>query len=399
MTQTRSVPLRSDFPGLDWLRAVGALAVLTTHVAFQTGEYFRHGTLGTLLARLDVGVALFFVLSGFLLSRDGWARHELGLEPQRTRRYALKRALRILPVYVVTVVVAWSVVPGNEGRGGWSWLATLTITDSYVDDTLPHGLTQMWSLGAEVAFYVILPVLMWLSVKSLRGSSLSGPVLVTMVLLNVTWVLAIVPAITDQRDWAPNLWVPGYLLWFAAGMWLAREHVKHQAGRASRMGQVVAQLGGQPGVCWVAGFGLLLLAATPVAGPVSLEPGSASQAMVKVVCYAMIGLLLVAAGVWAHPRGALMRAVSGRVPRHLGHVSYSVFCVHLIVLALYEERTGYELFSGDFPLVFVTVLALTLGASELLYWFIERPAMRLARRGRRSSRTQAPAAVHASSTR
>ena len=103
MTQTRSVPLRPDFPGLDWLRAVGALAVLTTHVAFQTGEYFRHGTLGTLLARLDVGVALFFVLSGFLLSRDWWVRHELGLEPQRTRRYALKRALRILPVYVVTV--------------------------------------------------------------------------------------------------------------------------------------------------------------------------------------------------------------------------------------------------------------------------------------------------------
>ena len=372
--------------------------MLTTHVAFQTGEYFRHGTLGTVLARLDVGVALFFVLSGFLLSRDWWARHEVGLAAPGIRRYGLKRVLRIMPVYVVTALVALSVVPGNEGRGGWSWLATLAVADPYVDDTLPHGLTQMWSLSAEIAFYVSLPFLMWLARKTVGRISLSGPVLVAMVLLNVIWVLEVVPAIADERDWAPNLWLPGYLVWFAAGMWLAREHVRQQAGRPSRTGRIISQAGAQPGVCWAAALGLLLVAATPVAGPVSLESGTASQALAKSACYGVIGLLLVAAGVWSDPRGGLMRAVSGRFVRHLGHVSYSIFCVHLIVLALVEARIDYELFSGDFSLMWVTVLTLTLVASELLYWVVERPAMRLARRPRGSNRTQAPTAEQVSST-
>ena len=93
-----------DFPALDVLRLVGALAVLTTHVAFQTGEYFRHGVLGTLLARMDIGVAIFFVLSGFLLSRPWWASAESGTAPPEVGRYALKRVLRIWPVYVVTRV-------------------------------------------------------------------------------------------------------------------------------------------------------------------------------------------------------------------------------------------------------------------------------------------------------
>ena len=91
-----------DFPALDVLRLVGALAVLTTHVAFQTGEYFPNGVVGTLLARMDIGVAIFFVLSGFLLSRPWWASAASGTPAPMVGRYALKRLLRIWPVYLVT---------------------------------------------------------------------------------------------------------------------------------------------------------------------------------------------------------------------------------------------------------------------------------------------------------
>ena len=67
--QVARTQLAETFPVLDTMRAVGALAVLTTHVAFWAGDYQRHGAWGSFLARLDVGVAIFFVLSGFLLSR------------------------------------------------------------------------------------------------------------------------------------------------------------------------------------------------------------------------------------------------------------------------------------------------------------------------------------------
>ena len=68
VTPTGQAAVMPRFPMLDTLRAVGAIAVLTTHVAFWGGEYTRWGAFGTVLARLDVGVAIFFVLSGFLLS-------------------------------------------------------------------------------------------------------------------------------------------------------------------------------------------------------------------------------------------------------------------------------------------------------------------------------------------
>ena len=56
------------FPALNAVRAVGALMVVLTHAAFNTGR-INDGWVGAALARFDFGVTLFFVLSGFLLSR------------------------------------------------------------------------------------------------------------------------------------------------------------------------------------------------------------------------------------------------------------------------------------------------------------------------------------------
>ena len=393
------VELRPDFPGLDWLRAVGALAVVTTHVAFQTGAYARQETVGTMLARLDIGVAIFFVLSGFLLSREWWARAQLGLPRPATRRYAVKRALRIMPVYVVTVLATILVVPGNSGRSAPDWLATLLVGDVYVDDSLPQGLTQMWSLTAEVAFYVVLPGLMLVASRRIGRIALATPLLVAMVVVTIAWILVVVPAVVVLRDWAPNLWLPGYLVWFAAGMWLSREHVRWQADRSSPVAGSLARLGAQPGVCWSLAAGLFLLISTPLAGPVSLEPGTLSEALLKNLVYTGIAVAVVIPGIWGPRDSAFLRVVSSRPLRHLGHVSYGVFCVHLIVLAVLLDTRDYQLFSGDFARIWVLVVAITLVVSEVLYWGVERPASRLGRRSRGSSSTQAPTTEHASSTR
>ena len=52
------------------MRAVAALLVVGTHAAFATGK-LTHGYLGAIYARLEIGVAIFFVLSGFLLFARG----------------------------------------------------------------------------------------------------------------------------------------------------------------------------------------------------------------------------------------------------------------------------------------------------------------------------------------
>ena len=186
-----AVDLAPTFPVLDTVRAIGALAVLTTHTTFQSGTYLDHGVWGTFMARLDVGVAIFFVLSGFLLARPHFARASRGIAPPDLGRYALKRVLRIYPAYLVTVVLALTLVPRNAGTSIRDWIATLLLIDPYVRKQLPHGLTHMWSLSAEVAFYALLPLLMVGALgrhRALRPARVTALVL-AMVLIAISWHL------------------------------------------------------------------------------------------------------------------------------------------------------------------------------------------------------------------
>ena len=141
------------FPTLNAVRGIGALMVLTTHAAFNTGQILR-GWPGGALARLDFGVPLFFVLSGFLLSRPFFLAIGRGERHPSHRHYLWKRALRILPLYWVVVCVALLFDPANQGLGWQVWVRQLTLTQLYFPTLLPQSLTQMWSLCTEVAFYV-----------------------------------------------------------------------------------------------------------------------------------------------------------------------------------------------------------------------------------------------------
>jgi peptidoglycan/LPS O-acetylase OafA/YrhL len=370
-----------QFPVLDTLRAVGALAVLTTHTSFQTGEYLGNGVWGTLLARLDVGVAIFFVLSGFLLSRPYLARRALELPAPELGTYYEKRALRILPVYVVAVLAAYLFVAGNEEAGPPDWLASLVLVDPFVGKALPYGLTHMWSLAAEVSFYLVLPALM---LVALRGGLRARRVTVlmgVMVAVNLLW-LQISPSLDDQVAGSPGLWLPAYLTWFAAGIALALVHVRYQLGTGSRVVAHVVELGRQPGVCWAIAAGLLLVAATPLAGPTLLEAPTVAESSVKHVLYALVGTVLVLSGVFTPP-GAFRNVMTWAPLRHLGRISYSIFCIHLSLLAAAFHLNGIGVFTGHGLRIWATTLALSLVASEVLYRVVELPALRLKGRLRR----------------
>src|SRR5262245_31908890 len=146
------------YPGLNALRALGALMVLTTHTGFNTGQILV-GWTGAVIARMDFGVALFFVLSGFLLGRPFLLRGALGQPRSSLRTYFWKRALRILPLYWVVVLATMTLASGNDYVMPTMWLRNFTLTQLYHPDLLPQGLTQMWSLATEAAFYVVLPFL------------------------------------------------------------------------------------------------------------------------------------------------------------------------------------------------------------------------------------------------
>ncbi len=149
---------RTRFPALDGLRALGALAVLTTHVGFRSGDAL-HGPFAGILSRMDIGVAIFFAISGFLLYRPHVVAWFEETDPPLTLPYLRNRALRILPALWVAVILAALLVP-NGGPVGWtSYLQHATLTQIYTDVPSVEGLTQLWSLATEVLFYLALPVL------------------------------------------------------------------------------------------------------------------------------------------------------------------------------------------------------------------------------------------------
>ena len=140
---------------------------MLTHAAYTTGKY-THGYVGLIYSRMEIGVPIFFVLSGFLLFSP-WVRAVVaGTDLPSVGRYAWHRVRRIMPAYVITVLAAYLLYhfrtagpnPGHTWVGLFRNLTLTQIyTDHYLFSFLHQGLTQMWSLAVEVAFYVALPVL------------------------------------------------------------------------------------------------------------------------------------------------------------------------------------------------------------------------------------------------
>lgn len=389
MTPSAERPI--SYPALDSLRFVGAFGVLVTHVAFQTGQYDDTVT-GTFLARLDSGVALFFVLSGFLLSRPFLSRLAEGRKAPRTRYYLWKRGLRVLPVYVITVALALSLVPESQGPFWPVWVENLTLTTIYTSGTLPSGLTQMWSLATEVSFYLLLPFLM-VVVSRLVTRRTWAPARIwafvaVLAAVNVAW-LCLVPLDTDRA-----LWLPAFLTWFGAGIALAVVSVDLERPEPHRWSGAVAQLGRAPGSCLVIAAALLLVASTPVAGPIVADVPSWAEAVTKNLLYTGVATFLVLPSIFAAPDSFFVRSLSWSPLRYLGRISYGIFCTHLLVLYAAFEVTGRSYFTGDFALFLTMTVVGTLVLSAVLYRWVERPAGRLRRLGRPSSEKATAPSAH-----
>ena len=370
---------RPRFPALDGLRAVGALAVLTTHVGFSSGASLMGPWAGP-LARLDVGVAVFFVISGFLLYRPHVAaRLDGGLRPA-TGSYLWHRALRILPALWLAVALAWVAV--GEGRYDASrYLQVATLTQIYLDGFQVPGLTQMWSLATEVAFYLTLPVLAAtlarVAGRTSRGLRRELGALGLLGLVSVAWWLVVA-----ESGSALGLWLPAYLGWFAAGMGLAVWSAARERGSVRR--SPLDDLAGAPGTAWACALALFLVAATPVAGPYGLELPTAGAAVTKNVLYAVIALLIVLPAVLVAPESrASERAglvLGGGLLKYLGLISYGVFAYHVAILGVVENLIGHETFGGQFVQLWLLTVGFSVALASASYYGVERPVSRWGRR-------------------
>lgn len=348
---------------LTGIRAVAAMLVVATHAAYTTGKY-SHGYAGLVWSRMEIGVPIFFVLSGFLLFRPWVKAVASGGRAPSVRRYGWHRVRRIMPAYVLTVLAAYLVYHFRVGgpNPGHSWtglVRNLTLTQIYTDHYLyggylHQGLTQMWSLAVEVAFYVALPVLayvlVWLCQRRWQPGLLLGG-LTVLALITPAWLILV-----HTVSWLPNgarLWLPAYLGWFVGGMMLA----VLQALRARCYAALAIPL------ALVSYF----IASTPLAGAPTTSPAELSEALIKAGFYAAIAVLAVAPLALGN-RGWYAWLLASRPMVWLGEISYEIFLVHLVLMEItMVEVLRYPVYTGSTLAVFVVTLALTIPLSWALH--------------------------------
>ena len=316
------------------MRAIAALSVLLVHVAGASGAA-DPSLSGRLLAHLNVGVTIFFVISGFLLYRPFIAERGGGAAPPRVASFAKRRVLRIYPAYWLALT-ALTIVPGVTGVYDGQWLSqyalvhTLPIGNGRLRSSFVCDLSQTWSLAVEATFYAILPLFALLVARLLRGHSLTAWMRAQLVLLAALSVVSVVlyfsPRVPTAASWVGGT-VIGWVYWFALGMGLAVISVRFE--RAERQPVALRLIASRPLIPWIGAFAAYLsLSLWLAANPFLFGK---DQQVVTHLTFGLIALLLMLPAVFGSGEGGLPRRfLAHPVVAWLGLISYGIFLWHFV---------------------------------------------------------------------
>jgi peptidoglycan/LPS O-acetylase OafA/YrhL len=344
-------------PSLDGLRAIAALLV----VLFHAGVPF--------LSKGFIGVDIFFVLSGFLIT-SLLVREIIGTHRLDLLAFYARRARRLLPPAILVLVVtaiAFNMLatPMHVAldKGGFAaaalyvsnWYFLAQSQDYFAVDRDPSPVLHYWSLSVEEQFYLIWPLLLLALVlltryRASRLSAVVGGLLLAGVAYTA-WLSGVAPMTAYFGTLARAYQL---LLGAAIGLWVFRRQLTGRAKSEDSEGGVTA---------WLAPLGLVLVLVAS-----TTFWGEASVFTRGVMGCVGAGLLLV--GFETNPASRLAAFLSMRIPRRLGNYSYSMYLWHWPVVAL--ASTVGILPTGWATRVLV-VVPVTIGLAAATWWLVEKP--------------------------
>ena len=383
---------------LDGWRVVAAAAVLVANVGGVTGLVFNGTPVSWVATRGDIGVAIFFALSGLLLYQP-WAAATLGAQdPPAVRAYLTRRALRILPAYWIVVAIAMLTLNQTHARSTWTWTQHLLLLQNYAahpwwSGTGADGLGQMWSLVVDVSFYLLLPVLAVMLAAIARFGNPDAGTRARRLLIGIAALAAssygFLALAYRPGSGMPLLGstLPAFMTWFAAGMALG---VVSAWARAEPDGnepiRVLSRTLASSAVpCLLVAGLLFVIACTPAAGPENFSIPSLWAAEIKTALYTVIAGAVIAPAAFQPATGSRSSSVHGNpVMRFLARISYGFFLwegiVVIGILAVLHRRSALN--GGSFTMLdtaalLVATLAVTVLAATISSYLVERPALRL----------------------
>lgn len=284
----------------------------------------------------SIGVDLFFVLSGFLITGILLAARD---KPKYFRNFYARRALRIFPLYYAILIACVWVIPGllppaKAARFGtinsdlpyyFLYLQNFTIAKLGAPQ---HGILDItWSLAIEEQFYFVWPAVVFF----LRNSTLKrvcGALFVLALLSRVAVIAAF-----DVTGFAVYALTPCRMDALAVGAYLAIKQVELGTLQAA-----VPAARWITAICGAGALGLVILelairatyAWAPGLGPFTIRIGF------SLVALAFGGLLVIV--VCANPASLMGRLFSSRALTFLGRYSYGLYLVHLPIRAVVRDR-------------------------------------------------------------
>jgi peptidoglycan/LPS O-acetylase OafA/YrhL len=368
------------FPLFDSLRAIAAVSVLLFHAAFF--EFVKSpNVLRQYTVHLDVGVSVFFLISGFLLYRPFVRARLFDAESPHVPAYAWRRFLRIVPAYWValTVVALWLGL--DEVFTRKEFVTYYGFLQIYHSNTSLGGIGQAWTLCVEITFYAFLPV--WaLLMRRLRGG-----VRRELVALALLWLFSLGYKIWALDQFSNPIFsgpflqpLPNFLDQFAVGMALAVASVELE--RMDRLPRAVEWLRRHDWVPWVFAAVAFWALSTQIGFTGKpFENSTRSMFIGRHELQTAVALGLIVPVIVADPgRGVVGRILGWRVLTYLGLISYGIYLYQLAVVKQLDEWIA---FPGPALVRFVLHALLALAGAALIasisYYVVERPALRLKR--------------------
>ena len=384
-------PRADRFPLFDGLRAIAALSVVAFHAAFFARAGEGESLLMRFASHLDVGVTIFFLISGFLLYRP-FVRARMEEESMpRVGAYAWRRLLRIAPAYWValTVIAIW--LGRDYVFTAWGVPTFYGFLQIYDFKNALRGIDQAWTLCIEVTFYAFLPI--WaLLMRALPGRGDPRRILVweigalvVLAALSFAWKIwalrQVSPNALDASDYLMPL--PNFLDQFALGMGLAVLSVWSET--RARLPAPAEFLRRRPWIPWIGALAAYVAVCTAIGFTgASIDLATNRMFLGEHLLFAAVAFFVVAPAVFAEPgSGLVARVLGNRVMLYVGLVSYAVYLYHLAVIKQLDDWFGDSF--ADMSLLPRTAIYFVLGAAgatllaSLSYYVVERPALRLKR--------------------
>jgi len=345
--------LKGYRPQLDSLRAFAVTAVLLAH-------FWAHDTELSVL-----GVRLFFVLSGYLLTsillreRDD-ARHT-GVPLKRVLGdFYARRILRIWPAYYAALIIATVLGAGSiAATFAWHALFASNILFFLEQRWYPMVTAHLWTLSVEEQFYLVLPLLLLFPPRKMLA-----PILIGCVVAALIYRVVVGLAVSPPLD-------------FYVVLPIAQLDALAGGALLSLAQRLLGSLN----------WRLLLAWSFPTAIILQILPFPEGFDFAVTAPVWLLPMLAIVAGADAGIGGAAGKFLDSRPIVALGRISYGVYLYHVFVAAGFDKVADLVGFARlvDGPLRFLLLFVLTIAVATASWLVLERPALSLRQRFRTAS--------------